>query len=186
MTGPVFAWEGQVPRIAGSAWIAPGAVVIGDVEIGENASVWFNCTVRGDTSAIRIGARTNVQDGTVLHVTGTSMPCIIGDDVTIGHGAIVHAATLRNRAFVGMGSVVLDGALIEERGMLAAGGLLAPGKVIAAGELWGGSPARLMRRLSDDDLAQYAQNAAHYVALAQRFKSGLKPAPVDETRLVVR
>ncbi len=172
--GPVYAWEDHVPRIAADAWIAPTAVVAGDVEIGQQSSVWFHCMLRGDISAIRIGARSNVQDGSILHISGSTMPCIVGDDVTIGHGAIVHAATLHNRAFVGMGATVLDGAVIEEGGMLAAGGLLTPGKVIGAGELWGGSPARLMRAMTQEDLARYAQNAAHYVKLAARFRAGLR------------
>jgi carbonic anhydrase/acetyltransferase-like protein (isoleucine patch superfamily) len=115
-----------------------------------------------------------VQDASILHISGSTMPCLIGDDVTIGHGAIVHAATLKNHAFVGMGATVLDGAIIEEHGMLAAGGLLTPGRIIGAGELWGGSPARLMRVMTPEDLARYAQNAAHYVTLAQRFKAGLR------------
>jgi carbonic anhydrase/acetyltransferase-like protein (isoleucine patch superfamily) len=172
--GPLYAWESHTPRIAQTAWIAPTAVVAGDVEIGEFSSIWFHCTLRGDISPIRIGARSNVQDGSILHISGSTMPCLIGDDVTIGHGAIVHAATIKNHAFVGMGATVLDGAVIEERGMLAAGGLLTPGKIIGPGELWGGAPARRMRVMSPEDLERYAQNAAHYVALAQRFKKGLR------------
>jgi carbonic anhydrase/acetyltransferase-like protein (isoleucine patch superfamily) len=172
--GPVYAWQDKIPRIAPDAWIAPTAVVAGDVEIGAQSSIWFHCMLRGDISPIRIGARTNVQDGSILHISGSTMPCIIGDDVTIGHGAIVHAATLKNRAFVGMAATVLDGAIIEERGMLAAGALLTPGKVIGAGELWSGSPARLMRVMTPEDLERYTHNAAHYVELAQRFKAGLR------------
>ena len=171
----VYAWEHHTPRIAADAWIAPTAVVAGDVEIGAQSSVWFHCMLRGDISPIRIGARSNVQDGSILHISGGTMPCIVGDDVTIGHGAIVHAATLHNHAFVGMGAIVLDGAVIEERGMLAAGGLLPPGKVIGPGELWAGSPARLMRVMTASDLARYAQNAVHYVVLAARFRAGLRP-----------
>lgn len=173
--GPLYAWEGMVPRIAPDAWIAPTAVVSGNVEIGAQSSVWFHCTLRGDISPIRIGARSNVQDGSVLHISGSTMPCIIGDDVTIGHGAIVHAATVKNHGFVGMGAIVLDGAVIEARGMLAAGGLLAPGKMIGAGELWAGSPARLVRVMTTEELELHAQNAAHYVGLAARFKVGLRP-----------
>lgn len=177
MTTHVFAWENHVPRIAPSAFIAPTAIIAGDVEIGEQSSIWFHCTLRGDISPIRVGARSNVQDGSILHISGSTMPCLIGDDVTIGHGAIVHAATIHNHAFIGMGAIVLDGAVIEERGMLAAGGLLAPGKRIGSGELWAGSPAKLMRVMTDSDLARYAANAAHYVRLAARFKAGLRPLP---------
>ncbi len=174
MTTHVFAWENHTPRIAASAFIAPTAIIAGDVEIGEQSSIWFHCTLRGDISPIRVGARSNVQDGSILHISGSTMPCLIGDDVTIGHGAIVHAATIKNRAFVGMGAIVLDGAIIEENGMLAAGGLLSPGKIIGAGELWAGSPARLMRVMTEADLGRYARNAAHYVQLAARFKAGLR------------
>ncbi len=179
MTPYVFAWEDHTPRIAPSAFIAPTAIIAGDVEIGAQSSIWFHCTLRGDISPIRVGARSNVQDGSILHISGSTMPCVIGDDVTIGHGAIVHAATIRDHAFVGMGAIVLDGAVIEERGMLAAGGLLSPGKVIGSGELWAGSPARLMRVMSEADLARYAGNAAHYVQLAARFKAGLRPVRAD-------
>ena len=174
MTTNIYAWESHTPRIAASAFIAPTAIIAGDVEIGDQSSVWFHCTLRGDISPIRVGARSNVQDGSILHISGSTMPCIIGDDVTIGHGAIVHAATVNNHAFVGMGAIVLDGAVIEQGGMLAAGGLLSPGKIIGAYELWAGSPARLMRVMTEADRARYAQNAAHYVELAARFREGLR------------
>ncbi len=116
--------------------------MIGDVELGAGVGIWFHCVLRGDTNLIRIGARTNIQDGTILHVNAGKLPCLIGDDVTVGHAAIVHACTLEDRAFVGMGATVLDGAVIEDGGMLAAGALLTPGKRIGRNELWAGSPAR--------------------------------------------
>lgn len=171
----VYAWEDKVPAIAPDAWIAPTAVVAGDVTIGAQSSVWFHCMLRGDISPIRVGARSNVQDGSILHISGSTMPCLVGDDVTIGHGAIVHAATIRDRAFVGMGATVLDGAVIEEDGMLAAGGLLTPGKTIGRGEMWAGAPACLLRVMTEADMQRFASNAAHYVHLAQRFRAGLRP-----------
>jgi carbonic anhydrase/acetyltransferase-like protein (isoleucine patch superfamily) len=121
-----------------------------------------------------VGARTNIQDGTIVHVTGTTMPTTIGDDVTVGHAAIIHACTLHDRAFVGMGATVLDGAVIEEDGMLAAGGLLTPGKRIGRGELWQGSPARFARVMSAEERARFASTIPHYLELAERYRRGLR------------
>lgn len=175
--GPIYALDGVIPRIAADAWIAPTAAVIGDVEIGSRSSVWFHCLIRGDTNRIRIGARTNVQDGTIVHVNpGDAFATHIGDDVTIGHAAIIHACTLHNRAFVGMGATVLDTAVIEEAGVLGAGAVLTPGKRIGRNELWVGSPARLKRVLSDEERAEFDQNAILYASLAVRYRSGLRGA----------
>ncbi len=174
--GPLFALDGVSPRIADTAFIAPTAAVIGDVTIGPDSGIWFHCVLRGDTNRIRIGARTNIQDGTIIHVNHITHPAIIGDDVTVGHAAIIHACVLEDRAFVGMGATVLDGAVIEEGGMLAAGGLLTPNKRIGRGELWQGSPARLARVMSAEEQAKFAATAPHYVALAARFRGGLRSA----------
>ena len=169
-----YALDGVAPRIAPTAWIAPTAVLIGHVEIGDFASIWFNCVLRGDTNLIRVGARSNVQDGSVLHVNpGDGMQCLIGDDVTIGHSAIVHAATLENGAFVAMAAVVLDGATIETGGVLAAGAVLPPGKRIGRNELWAGTPAKRVRILSDEERGRFALNAPAYVENARRFRHGL-------------
>jgi gamma-carbonic anhydrase len=173
-SGPLYALGDLVPRVAADAWIAPSAAVIGDVVIGAGSGIWFHCVLRGDTNFIRIGARTNIQDGTIIHVNSGSFPTIIGDDVTVGHAAIVHACTLKDRAFVGMGATVLDGATIEEGGMLAAGALLTPNKVIGPNELWTGSPARLNRVMSAEERARFDQTAIHYAELAQRFRAGLR------------
>ena len=171
----LFELDGVAPRLEAGAWVAPSAVVVGDVWLGERATVWFNCLVRGDTNRIRIGARTNVQDNSVLHVNaGEEWVCEIGEDVTVGHMAIVHACKLENFAFVGMGATVLDGAVIEEGGMLAAGGLLTPGKRIPRRELWGGRPARKMRDIPDDERAQMDHIAVHYAALGQTYGAGLR------------
>jgi carbonic anhydrase/acetyltransferase-like protein (isoleucine patch superfamily) len=151
--------------------------VIGNVAIGPRSSIWFNCVLRGDTNVIRIGARSNIQDGSILHVNaGEGMECLIGDDVTVGHMAIIHAARLEDRAFVGMAAVVLDRAVIESGGVLAAGAVLTPGKRIAAGELWGGTPAKLIRVLTEADRANFALNAPAYVQNGIRFRAGLRPA----------
>jgi carbonic anhydrase/acetyltransferase-like protein (isoleucine patch superfamily) len=174
--GPLYAIDGIAPRIAADAFIAPTAVLIGDIEIGPLSGVWFHCVLRGDTNFIRIGARTNIQDGSIIHVNAGQFPTIIGDDVTVGHACIIHACTLKDHAFVGMGATVLDGAVIEEGGMLAAGGLLTPNKRIGPGEIWQGSPAKLWRVLSPEDLKKFAQTAEHYAELGQRFRAGLRPA----------
>ena len=172
----LYELEGVVPRLAEGAWVAPTAVVIGDVVLGERATIWWNCLVRGDTNRIRIGARTNIQDNSVLHVNpGEEWVCEIGEDVTIGHMAIVHACKLENFAFVGMGATVLDGAVIEQGGMLAAGGLLTPGKRIPRRELWGGRPAKKMRDIPDDERADMDRIAVHYAALGQRYRAGCRP-----------
>jgi len=166
------------PRVAPDAWVAPNAAVIGNVEIGAGASIWFNCVLRGDTNLIQIGARSNVQDGSVLHVNaGEGMACRLGEDVTVGHSAIVHAATLHDGAFVAMAAVVLDGAVIETGGVLAAGGVLTPGKRIGRNEMWAGTPAKLVRVLSEEERLRFALTAPAYVQNALRFRRGLAPIP---------
>lgn len=175
-TGLLFLWEGVAPTLAEDAWVAPNATVIGDVWLGAHSSVWFGCVLRGDTNRITVGVRSNIQDGTIVHVNaGAEWACVIGDDVTIGHAAIIHACRLHDRAFVGMGATVLDGAVIEQGGMLAAGALLTPGKRIGRQELWAGVPARKLRDMPDEERAGLDQNAAHYVELAARYRAGLRP-----------
>lgn len=173
-------FEGKQPKIAASAFIAPGAQLIGDVQIGEDSSVWYNCVLRGDVNRICIGRRTNVQDGTVVHVDsaadgqGSGFPAIIGDEVLIGHLAMVHGCLLHDRAFVGLGAIVMDGCEIESDGMLAAGGLLTPGRRIPSGQLWAGRPAKYLRDLSGAEL-ENARNAVDtYVALARRHAAALR------------
>ncbi len=175
MTGPLYALGERRPRVAADAFVAPTAAVIGDVEIGPQSGVWFACVLRADTSDIRVGARTNIQDGTIVHVNH-GMPTHIGDDVTIGHAAIIHACTLMDRAFVGMGATVLDNAVIEEGGVLAAGALLTPGKRIGRFELWQGSPARLARVMSPEERARFDTNAVQYLERAAEFRAMLRGA----------
>jgi carbonic anhydrase/acetyltransferase-like protein (isoleucine patch superfamily) len=172
--GPIFSLDGVTPKVAPDAFVAPSAAVIGDVEIGSESGIWFHCLVRGDLNIIRIGARTNIQDGTVIHVDSGGLATYIGDDVTVGHNAVIHACTLKNRAFVGISATVLDGAVIEEAGMLAAGGLLTPGKRIGPMELWAGAPAKLLRVMSPEERAKFDRNALVYRDLAKRFRTGLR------------
>ncbi|MBS0461809.1 MAG: gamma carbonic anhydrase family protein, partial [Proteobacteria bacterium] len=143
------------PRLGARAYIDPAACVIGDVVLGEDASIWPMAVVRGDVHHIRIGARTNVQDGAILHVThagpytGDGFPCVIGADVTIGHAAVVHACTIEDACLIGMHATVLDGAVVKKHGFVAAGAVIAPGKVVGERELWMGNPARRVRVLDD-------------------------------------
>lgn len=171
--------HGKRPRIHDSAFIAPGCRLIGDIDIGPDVSIWYNCVLRADVNFMRIGARTNIQDGSVLHVDSPrgegdrGHPTEIGEDVLIGHLAMVHGCVLEDRAFVGLGAIVMDGCHIESQGMLAAGAMLTPGKRIAARELWGGRPARLMRQLSDMELGMNALGVAHYVENGRAHKAAL-------------
>ena len=174
--GPLWAFDGKAPTVADDAWVAPTAAVIGDVTLGARVGIWFHCVLRGDGNPIRIGDGSNIQDGTIVHIAEGKFATLVGRDVTVGHACIIHACTLEDRAFVGMGATVLDGATIAEGGMLAAGGLLPPGKRIGPNELWAGTPARLMRVMSAEERAGWDRTAPHYVELARRFRSGLAPA----------
>lgn len=171
MTAPIILpYKGVLPKIHPDAWIAPGAVVIGDVEIGAFTNVWFGCVIRGDVNTIRIGERTNIQDGTVVHVTRKTGPTMIGSGITIGHSALIHAATLEDGCFIGMHATVMDGAVVKSGGMLAAGALLTPNKTIESGELWAGNPAKLFRPLKPEEAAFIPVSAKNYVELAEEYK----------------
>jgi carbonic anhydrase/acetyltransferase-like protein (isoleucine patch superfamily) len=178
--GQLIGFGGKAPRIDSSAFVAPGARLIGDVEIGPDASVWYNCVLRGDVNRISIGARTNIQDGSVIHVDSpkpgheSGNPTIIGDEVLIGHLAMVHGCLLHDRAFVGLGAIVMDGCEIESGAMLAAGAMLTPGKRIPAGQLWAGRPAKYIRDLREQELAAQREGVAHYVALAKAHAEALR------------
>jgi len=172
VSGLILPFRNVMPRIAPGAFLANTATVIGDVEIGPEASIWFGTVLRGDVHSIRVGARSNIQDNSVVHVTEARFSTTIGADVLIGHGCIIHGCTLEDGAFVGMGSTVLDGARVEAGGMLGAGSLLTPGKVVKAGELWTGRPAKPLRPLSDLDRQAIRDGVAHYVALAKTYLAG--------------
>lgn len=167
----ILSFKGTTPKLHESVFVAPSADVIGDVEIGEGSSIWFNCVVRGDVNHIRIGKRSNIQDGTIIHVSNGTHPTIVGDDVLVGHNCIIHGCTLENGSFVGMGATVLDGAVVESGGMVAAGALLTPNKRVPSGQLWGGTPAKYIRDLTEEQQKTLTSGANHYAELAQVYKS---------------
>jgi len=180
MAGASISFGGKAPLVDPAAFVAPGVVLIGDIEIGPEASIWYNCVLRGDVNRIRIGARTNIQDGSVLHVDSPrpgrpeGHPTIIGEEVLIGHMAMVHGCILHDRAFVGLGSIVMDGCEIESDAMLAAGAMLTPGKRIPSGQLWAGRPAKYVRDLTPDDLQGMRMGVAHYVELARAHAEAVR------------
>lgn len=156
------------PRIASSAWIAPSADVVGDVEIGADSSIWYQCVVRGDVFPIRIGARTNVQDHCVLHVTHDRYATVLHDDVTIGHRVVLHGCTVESGALVGIGAVVLDQAVIGEGALVGAGALVTPGTKVPPGMVVMGSPAKVIREVTDKERAWMQESARNYVLYAKR------------------
>lgn len=170
MSGAVLLPFGGVwPRIADDAFLAPGAVVVGDVEIGPGASVWFNATVRGDVAPIRLGRGSNVQDNAVLHVDA-GQPCLVGDDVTIGHGAVVHGCTVGHGVTIGMGAVVLSRSTVGDGAIVAAGAVVAEDAVVEPGTLVMGVPARPKRALTVEERERSVENARRYVRTAARYR----------------
>lgn len=157
-------FEGQVPEVDKKAWIAEGAAVIGKVTMKEFSSVWYNCTVRGDVNRIEIGKYSNVQDNTVLHVSDTHA-CIVGDYVTVGHAAILHACTIEENCLIGMGATVLDGAIVGKGSIIGAGALVTKGKVIPPNSLVLGSPAKVVKTLADSELESIHAQALKYKTL---------------------
>ncbi|MBU6428494.1 MAG: gamma carbonic anhydrase family protein [Cyanobacteria bacterium REEB65] len=157
------------PKIAQSAWIAPGAVVTGEVDLADEASVWFCAVLRADTAPIRVGKRTNIQDGCVLHVN-EGEPCILGDDVTVGHGAVVHAAIVEDQCLIGIHATILSRARIGRESVIAANALVPEGKEIPPGSLVMGTPGKVVRQLTDDERANLRQSAAKYVEYARAYQ----------------
>jgi carbonic anhydrase/acetyltransferase-like protein (isoleucine patch superfamily) len=171
----VRAYAGVRPRIHPDAWIAPGAVVVGDVEIGADSSVWYAAVVRGDVHAVRIGARTNLQDGAVLHVTRDRFACVLGDEVTVGHRAVVHGCRVGDGALIGIGAIVLDGADVGEEALVGAGALVTPGTRIPARWIALGAPARPVRELLPDEIETQRRRALEYVETARRHRESAPP-----------
>ena len=155
------------PQIDPSAWVAPGAVVIGDVVIGADSSIWYSTVVRGDVEKIRIGCRSNLQDGVVVHVSRGRFPTYIGDEITVGHRAVVHGCTVEDGALIGIGAIVLDGARVGEGALIGAGAVVTPGTQIEAGMLALGTPARAVRKLDDEELRMQRKRTLSYVEAAR-------------------
>ncbi|MDA1090090.1 MAG: gamma carbonic anhydrase family protein [Proteobacteria bacterium] len=169
MANNILPFKGALPSIDPSVFLAPTATVIGDVEIGAESNIWFGCLVRGDMNIIRIGKRVNIQDLTVVHVDSQKYGTFIGDSVTIGHSAVIHACTLEDRSFVGMQACVMDGAVVETGAMVAAGALVPPGKRVLAGQLWAGTPARYVRDCGDQENQMIDRVPPEYWEMAQEY-----------------
>lgn len=165
----ILPYKGVMPRIHPSAFIAENAVIVGDVEIGADSSVWYGCTIRGEVNNITIGQRTNIQDHTMIHVSSTTQGTYIGDDVTVGHAALLHACTIGNRVLIGMQACVMDDVSIADDVILAAGALITPGKAVPTRQLWGGRPAKYMRDLSTEDIDFLPFSARRYVGVAKNY-----------------
>jgi gamma-carbonic anhydrase len=176
----ILPYRGTLPTIDSSAFIAQTAILSGDVRIGKNSGIWYGCVLRGDVTKIVVGENTNIQDNSVLHGTrpnhaqnktgAEGSPTIIGNNVTIGHGAIIHACTIKDNSFVGMGSIVMDMAVVEEFGMLAAGAVLTPGKVVKSGQIWAGNPAKYFRDMTEVEKNYIKISADNYAELAREYK----------------
>ena len=167
--GLILPYKGKWPSIGKDVFIAPNATVIGDVAIGDQSSVWFNCLVRGDDHWIRIGARTNIQDGTIVHISKGTSPTTIGSDITIGHGAIIHGCVLEDKCLIGIGAIVLDGVVVETGSVVAAGAVVPPGKRVKSGEVWAGCPAKPIRAVRPEDLKYIDEDAVLYCELASDY-----------------
>ncbi|MEE2698772.1 MAG: gamma carbonic anhydrase family protein [Pseudomonadota bacterium] len=169
MTKNISPFSSIWPTIHNDVFIAPTANIIGDVEIDEGTNIWYGCIVRGDMNVIRIGKRVNIQDLTVVHVDSQKYGTFIGDDVTVGHSAIIHACTLQNRCFIGMQACVMDGAIIETGAMVAAGSLVPPGKIVKAGQLWAGTPARFVRECGIQENEMIKRIPQEYRKMAKEY-----------------
>ncbi len=162
--------KGVVPQIDASVFLAPSACVIGDVQIGEKSSLWFNVIVRGDVNFIRIGRRSNIQDGSVIHVTRETHPTVVGDDVTVGHSVTLHGCTVNDGCLIGIGAIVLDGAVIGASSLVAAGSVVAPGTQIPPRSLVMGSPGRVKRELTEDECTHIHSFAERYIRYQEDYR----------------
>jgi carbonic anhydrase/acetyltransferase-like protein (isoleucine patch superfamily) len=170
---PIYRVGEKTPQLADSVWIAPNATVSGDVRLAENVSIWWNAVLRGDNDPITIGVNTNIQDGSVLH-TDEGIPLTLGRDITVGHMVMLHGCTVGDGSLIGMGSILLNGATIGKNCLIGAGSLIPEGKSIPDRSLVVGSPGRVVRELTDEDIARIAYSARHYVLNAQRYRQQLQ------------
>lgn len=174
MQPAILPWKGVIPKIHKNVFLAQNASIIGDVEIDDGSSVWFGCTIRGDVSDIKIGKNTNIQDGTVIHVTRNGHPTKIGDNVTIGHNSTLHACTLESGCFIGMSATILDGVIVQKGAMIGAGSLVLSGTLVKSCELWAGNPARKLRNLTADEITNIEDSAKRYAGWAKEYITNSK------------
>ncbi len=165
----VFPFKGIIPQIGNNCFIAPTASVIGKVEIGEYSSIWFNTVLRGDAEKITVGSHTNIQDGSIIHVTNGGFPTTIGSYVTVGHKVLLHACTIEDHALIGMDSTIMDRAVVESGGWVAAGSLVTEGKIVKSGEIWAGRPANFFRKLTSEELTFIKTSAMNYVTYSKEY-----------------
>ena len=173
---PVYPYQDRRPRLGERVFIAPGAVVVGDVELGDDVSIWFGAVVRGDVNWIRIGAGTSVQDGTVVHVSHQTHPTVIGDGVVVGHSVVLHGCTVEDGALIGIGARVLDGAVVGAGAQVGAGAVVTPGQRVPAGHLALGVPAKVARPLTSEESRTIGEIRERYVALKERYRAALSAA----------
>lgn len=174
-------YRDKFPAIDQSAFIANSAIIAGDVLIGKNSGIWYGCVLRGDVTQIIVGENTNIQDNSILHGTRPNhaqnktgkdgAPVIIGNNVTIGHGAIIHACIIEDCSFIGMGSIIMDMARVEKFGMLAAGAVLTPGKIVKTGQIWAGNPAKYFRDMTKEEMDYIQTSADNYAILAREYRA---------------
>ena len=170
MNANIIPWSGKFPKIADDVFVAHNATIIGDVEIASQSSIWFNAVIRGDVNFVKIGSGTNIQDGTIIHVSSDGIATIIGDNVLVGHNVLLHACTLMSESFIGMSATVMDGAIVESHSIVAAGSLVLAGTKIRHGEVWGGIPAKFLRKVTDQEIIDFPNQIKRYIDLSNEYK----------------
>ena len=165
----IIKYKQKKPKIDKNVFVAPGSYVVGDVQIGSKSNIWFNVVIRGDVEKIRIGKNTNIQDLTMVHCTTKGFGTTIGSNVTIGHNCVIHDCTINDNSLIGMSSTILDGAVVEKNSMLAAGSLLTQGKIVKSGEIWAGSPAKLLRKLNNKEIGFFKISADRYFKMSKEY-----------------
>jgi carbonic anhydrase/acetyltransferase-like protein (isoleucine patch superfamily) len=162
-------YKGKYPKIGKNVFIAENAIIIGDVEIGDDCSIWYNVVIRGDVNYIRIGDRTNIQDGTIIHVTHDTHPTIIGKEVTVGHNVMLHGCVIEDRCLIGMSSTIMDGAVVGKESIVGAGALVTPNKKIEPRSLWTGAPAKFKRNLTEDEIKWLEKSYKNYIKYKNEY-----------------
>jgi len=178
----LFPYQDLYPSLHSTVFLAPGVIIIGDVQIGKYSSVWYNSVIRGDVYYIKIGDHTNIQDCSMLHVTNDKFPINIGNKVTVAHSVKLHGCTLKDLSFIGIGAILLDGSIVEEKAMVAAGAVVPPGFVVPSGKLAAGIPAKIIRDLTESEIADIEVNANRYTEYSQITIESLSAINLKENR----